>query len=383
MSVAQSMLEKVTPGNVWDKNESGSVKGLHLRVLPSGSKAYYFVYTTKSGIQRRPKIGGYTEIDLGEARKRARTLSNRVSVGEDPKGQWDIQRAEKTVSEAFIGTLDGLWSQKRYIQSGRRAEVIRLFKLFPQGVTGQKLSDLTQKDIRVWHTWAEKPILANRALEVLSRVFTYSIEQGWCSQNPCIGVKANIEKKRKRFATPEEIKLIGEKLYEQTKSGDWKSEGALFLLGLLFTGSRPRVLELAEYKSLSRRPEGYAILDAKGKGTAESGENETVILPKQFLDLLDTYPRPKNGRIFGSSWKWRSVWNQIRTEVGCTDLWARDLRRTFATVGLSNGISIGAIGEVLNHKSAQTTKIYAKVFDQVKVETTSQIADRMEEIFNT
>jgi site-specific recombinase XerD len=40
------------------------------------------------------------------------------------------------------------------------------------------------------------------------------------------------------------------------------------------------------------------------------------------------------------------------------------MRRTFATVALSNGVPIGQVGELLGHASTQTTKIYAKLLEE-------------------
>ena len=74
------------------------------------------------------------------------------------------------------------------------------------------------------------------------------------------------------------------------------------------------------------------------------------------------------------------LWNAIRTEVGCTDLWARDLRRTFATVGLNSGVGIDLIGLSLNHTEADTTRIYARLHDQNRINTVTTIAERIEQI---
>lgn len=386
MTILEQMNSRVTPGSVWDKSELNSVKGLHLRVLPSGRRAFYFSYTTKSGVQRRPKIGDVPGTKLSEARDRARMLSSRIAIGEDPKGQWDQSKAEATVYEAFLDIATNYWNSPRFNRSGRHDEVSRLyFKMIEKPMGASKLSDVTFQQVRMWHasTGFGSPTYANRALEVLSKIFSYQIEKGWPGVNPCKGVKANPEKKRKRFATPEELKLIGEKLNERLNRGGYSTSGALFILALAYTGARPKSLEIANWNDLAIDPEkGHGIYTFHGKSSADSGEDETVVFPKQLVDILAARPRLKSGKIFASHACWRSVWNQIRYEVGCTDLWARDLRRTFASVGLSSGVSIGAIGETLNHKSAQTTKVYAKIFDEAKIESATTIADKMQELMS-
>jgi integrase len=77
---------------------------------------------------------------------------------------------------------------------------------------------------------------------------------------------------------------------------------------------------------------------------------------------------------------YQPLWEKVSAEAGCPDLWARDLRRTFATVGMSSGIKMDTISELLNHKSVQTTKLYAKLNDDARVEASSAISNKISEI---
>jgi site-specific recombinase XerD len=47
-------------------------------------------------------------------------------------------------------------------------------------------------------------------------------------------------------------------------------------------------------------------------------------------------------------------------------------------VGFSAGVPIGAVGELLGHASAQTTKIYAKLMEDPALRAAESIASRME-----
>ena len=44
-------------------------------------------------------------------------------------------------------------------------------------------------------------------------------------------------------------------------------------------------------------------------------------------------------------------------------------RHTFATIGISSGIHIEVIGKLLGHNDLKTTAIYAKIMDDVKVDS--------------
>jgi integrase len=74
------------------------------------------------------------------------------------------------------------------------------------------------------------------------------------------------------------------------------------------------------------------------------------------------------------------LWAKIRKEAGCPDLRARDLRRTFATVGMSAGLKMDQISEILGHRSTQTTKIYAKLNIDSQIESARAIADAIEKV---
>ena len=46
-------------------------------------------------------------------------------------------------------------------------------------------------------------------------MFSYAMRWGWCKFNPCTGVRKNTEKKRTRYITDEELKLLMSEANEQ------------------------------------------------------------------------------------------------------------------------------------------------------------------------
>ncbi len=384
--VLEAMKRTVEPlAIVWDVGEKGSVKGLHLRVNRDGTKTFLLYYRTKSGTQRRPKLGAFGELTLPEARKRAKALMDRVAVGEDPKEQWDEAKAELTVAGLYERARLDHWAAERYQRSGWAREVQYLYKAHIEGpFRSDKLSELTPTRIRDWHKkYVKTPYAGNRALNVLSRMFRIAEEQELRPQNtnPCLLVKSHPEKKRKRFATLAEIKALGQCL---DRKADRYPKEVAFLYILMFSGSRPRAIERATWDQLKEvEIEGktHGVLTFKGKTSADSGEDEIVILPPQAMTILNRLPKTERGTITCNRMP-SKLWKKIRDEAGCTDLWARDLRRTFATIGMSDGVNKDQIGQLLNHKTADTTNVYAKLMDHAKVAAAASIANRMEEILN-
>jgi integrase len=379
------LIRNAAPGDtLYDRDSNQSVKGLHLRVHDTGKRAFYFYYRTKSGQQRRPMIGLFGDITLTQARSIAKDLRERVAKGEDPKGEWNAKRAEHTIASLYEEVLEKYWSKKRFETSGWKRVLGSYWKTNIKNEFGSlKLSEVTAPRIRAWLDGYEhtKRYSANRSLEVLSRLFSYAEEKGYREpgSNPCSAVKAFTEKKRKRYATKEEILRLAPLLERELEN---YPRAVAFLYTLIYTGSRPSFLERAERKNLVRFEVNgmvFGRLSSQGKMTDKTGDDDSVIIPPQAMRVIDSLPPRIDGSLFGIKLP-RKLWYRLRKEAGCVDLRARDLRRTFATVGMSGGLDMKIIGEVLNQKSAQTTMIYAKLMDDAKVEVTSNIADRMEKL---
>lgn len=287
-----------------------------------------------------------------------------------------------TVQELFEIVWDEHWNTERFQNSGYAKEVKANYLNHINEIFGaKKLSLVKRKAVREWHQALKKhPVAANRSLEVLSRMFSYAAEKDWVEQteNPCLFIKSHKERKRRRYATEAEIAKIGDLL---SRNYNDAPRGVTFLFTLLYSGARPRSLERARWQDLQIVDGGYGLLTADGKSTAETGEPESVLIPPQILEMMNALPRRIDGLIFGILIP-RHLWYRIRREAGCPDLWARDLRRTFATVGMSNGIKMDTISELLNHKSVQTTKIYAKLNDVERIKSVGIISDKISQILN-
>lgn len=384
MSFSNEDIRKLEPGKtLWDRGDKNSQPGLHVRAQASGKKSFMLYYRTRSGTQRRPKIGDFPVITVSEARKRAAAINHKVAIGEDPKGEWDETRKEPTVGDIYRMALEKHWSQERYIKSRRKSDVEHLWALYMEKpFNSLRLSEATTVKVRTWHTNLHgTPYAANRAREVLSRIFTFAEEHGHIpvNSNPCTAVPPYPEKSRKRYASPDELKLIIKSLHKYRET---HPRGVAYLWMLLLTGSRPIAIERATWNQLQIvEKDGlkYGVLTFFGKTTADTGEDEVVIIPPQAMDIILELPRLADNRIIGCTMPQR-LWDKIRTDAKCPDLWARDSRRLFASTGLSSGINLGTIGELLNHQSTQTTKTYAKLMLDARIAAVGSIANQIKSI---
>ena len=382
MSLIETLLTAKPGTLIWDKSHPTlSVKGLHLKVLGPGRASIHLYYRTMNGTQRRPKIGDFPTMKLADARKIAKEWLLEVVRGGDPSKERQEARAELTVKELFDLAMTKHWSAPKYQKSGWAKEVLNLWKNHLAGPFGSlKLSEVTAKMIREWHaSLSSTPYAANRSKAVLSKLFSFAELEEIRPQNtnPCALVSDHPEVKRERFATEEEIAAVGAILRREAPQSP---AAVAFLYLLILTGSRPRAIERARWEDLEifeQDCQFFGKLTFDGK----SGR-EVVILPPQAMDALKKVPIVSDGTITGIKMP-RRLWGRIREEVGCPDLWARDWRRTFASVGMSSGVAPSVIGELQNHKDAQTRQIYQKLFSETRAGAAYSIAEKLGKIMHS
>ncbi len=356
-------IANLKPGKtIWDKE----IKGLHARALTYG-KAFYLSYRTLDKKQCKKKIGDCNVLTLAQARSIAKKIlaENLLGVVAPPPSP--------KLKEVFLLCTKEHWAKEKYVQSGWSKEVEGLYRREIAPTFGElKLQDITAHQIEIWHNDLS-PVTGNRAKAVLSKLFLFAQKKRFIPQgiNPCSLVSGHKEKSRQRYATKEEIFAIG-KLLESERSEH--SMAVAFLYLLIFTGSRPSAIERARWDELSLTQSGVGLLRFEGKTGPE-----TVVIPAQAMEVINTIPR-KNEFIFGGMKMPRRLWSKIRKEAGCEDLWARDWRRTFSTIGLSSGHSIDLLAKSLNHSPQTAMEVYAKVSEEAQVKTVTSVADEMEKL---
>lgn len=264
------------------------------------------------------------------------------------------------VSTVFEELYRAKYSLPQYQRSGYAYEVRLNWQNHLAPFFGRRLiSKVTVPSVHDWHLrYLAWPYAGNRSKSLLSSIFSFAELKGYYvpQGNPCRAVPNHRERQRNRYAGPEELVKLGELLKAALET---HPREAIFIYFLLYTGSRPSAVERFTWNNLVFTSQETGFFRVNGK----SGE-ERVEISAEMMQLLDRLPR--EGRKGASSSEVvctfpRSFWERLREKAGCPDLWARDLRRTFATIGLSHGLTLGAVGELLNHKKLQTTMRYAKL----------------------
>jgi integrase len=204
---------------------------------------------------------------------------------------------------------------------------------------------------------------ANQALQQLRAM--YARAQDWelyDGRNPADRVKKFPKRSRERFVQSHEMPYLLRSLAEEGLRVE------TFFLTLLLTGARRDEARLMQWTHLD--------LDRAlwHKPTTKTGVPHTVPLADQLVTRLRAMPRvtafvfssspnTKNGFQAGE-WSVTAVehfWRKIRRRVGLRDVRIHDLRRTAASWLSINGSNIQVISAMLNHKSLQSTQIYARL----------------------
>ena len=365
VELSERNIKLAKPG---DTLRDPTITGLHLRCF-GNSKGFYLYYRTKGGVQRKPKLGDYGSITLTQARKVAQEMMAAVASGQDPSAS----RAESRVEH----TLDDLWDEywKRHgsrKKSGANDKWYWEKRIQPRLGT-ERLSHVTYSKVSdLMDSLAATPVNANRALALLSKMFSFGYRPlKWCgAENPCKGVARNKEKKRKRKASREEIQTLVD-LLRRELTGEQQGAAA-FLWLLMMTGARKGEIAATKWSEI----QGDRILLEEHK-TDDGGFDRIIYLPKAAREVLDLLPRT-SGTITGMQSP-QKLWDRLRKEAGCTDLTMHDLRRTFASVALSTGkLTLEQVMQMLGHTSAQTTKVYAWLMEDVATDAFAATAHAME-----
>lgn len=424
----QAASAKTELSHEWDSE----IRGFGLRITRHGSKSFVLKFMSPSGQQAWMSLGAYLDGgSLTAARDRAIAARQLIDSGRDPRVEAKKQRALPTVAEYSKTFLE---EQRGKVQPSTFKEIETALTKIVVPVLGRirvrdvervEVEDLFRKVSNGWRpgksiskdTTRATPILANRLLAYLGKMFSVAERRGFRAQgtNPCRLIPKNQESHgRQRYLTPLEIEWLGRVMKE---APDWHNEGgsakgyakdllipsafAIFAIQLLIlTGARVNeilslrwsqvdfsrgVLKLSQHKTM------------KTTGTKELPINDSVEGVLRHLQSLEVPQLGADWVIPGHRFGCHMVniqkpWQSIRKavhlasggSVNIDDVRLHDLRHTFASFGASNGESLPMLGSLLGHTQASTTQRYAHLFVDPRKEASDRISGKIaERLFGT
>lgn len=369
-----SAIKNASPGDII---QDDVVRGLHVRVFGQ-KRVFYLYYRTRDGQRRRPKIGAWPTFSIEQARKAARNVLTEVASGRDPSQQWAASRRAPMVNDLCDRYLEQYAPKKK--SEGEDARQIRLYvrprlgnKLVLQ-VTIDDIDRLIQDitDGKVPGQRKPAPVQANRTRALLSKMFSLAetrYKMRAQNTNPVRGAQRNKEQPRRRHITRDEFPRFRRAL---DAIGNEHPHEVAAITTLLFTGARVSEILNARKDQL----EGNRLWLSEHKTDEHIGD-KFVTIPDAAIDLMqfdwdDDEPLIFEGKPI------RNVWKKICAHAGIEGLRLQDLRRSFASVALANGVSLDQLGEMLAHRSTQTTARYAWLLDDKRKDVANLTVRAME-----
>ena len=349
--------------DVWDS----LVSGFGVRLSPGGHCAFVTRYRVH-GRLRRLTIGPYPRVSLADARQRARDALREAQGGTDIAAQKIEARQAETFAGLAAEYINFHASKKR---SGR--EDVRILRGSPHkkrtGKTphvpivtrwgARKVKEVTRRDVRelVDEIGLRAPIMANRVLALVRKVFNFGIDRDWLEVNPCHRVKrAAPERQRDRVLNEEEIRLV------------WKALDAesllianLFRLRLL-TAQRGGEVHGASWSEFDLTSGWWTIPAERSKNRLA----HRVPLSPPALRLL----KERRATVGDSPWVFPSsrktgphiahAQKAIERIVAASgvDFQGHDLRRTAASLMVGAGVPRLVVSKILNHVETGVTAVY-------------------------
>lgn len=239
MKLTKEAIEALEPGAsdtfVWDLE----LKGLGVRLFPSGTRKFVLQYRTAGGQQRRLGLGSFPALSCKRARELAKVRLGEIIEGADPAAAKSAYRAAMTVAElcdAYLEAADqGLIIGKR--GAAKKASTLatdrgRIERHIKPLLGATKAMDVTTADIERFKnavaigktaSIAKTKLrgravvtggkgTATRTLGLLGGVFSWGRAQGIVTGNPVIGIKRFAGRQRKVIMTPDQYRALGDAL---------------------------------------------------------------------------------------------------------------------------------------------------------------------------
>ena len=346
--------------------QDSKIPGLKIRITANDIKTFCVFKRVKGGSPIRTTLGRFPDMSIEQARRQAAVILAEIAEGGNPS---EVKRALK--AELTFGDLFDLYLVRHanvHKKTGKE-DMQRYKQYLETPLSKKRLSAITKIEIATIHskiTSDGHPAVANRVLALLSVVFNRGIEWGITENNPCAKIRRNKEVSRERFLQSEELP----RFFAALEAEPNPTIRDYIWLSLLSGARQANVLNM-KWSEINL-VEGVWHIPMTKNGTPQN-----IPLPVPAVNLLKTrrkvvaaaevYVFPGTG-VTGHLVEPKKAWAKLLERANIQGLRLHDLRRTMGSWQAKTGASLSVIGKSLNHKSVQTTSIYARLdIDPVRV----------------
>jgi integrase len=361
---------------IW--RDEGSPHGLHVYVGRRG--ATFYRVAKVAGKRTETRIGDATAMRVTKAREAARSLA--AGVKEAAAAPIRVRTDGPTVDQAWDSYVaaaeSGAFIAGRHrTAASTLASYKYLYGAHIKPRYGRKSLHALAKDVHAIHRkMHDKPVAANRLLQVVSNLYVHAARSGaWQKPNPTLDpitgrtVRKYPVKSRERFLTTAEAARV--LAYAATEEDPWNDFWSLLIL----TGVRLSNLREMKWGELDLRAADatWSIPITKNR------EPHIVPLSAEAVAILEkrlaAAPKVGKGKKCrpASPWVFPMKQNPAKCISDCDHAWARvkkhapiegvrihDLRRTGGSWATQAGHPQAAVGKFIGDKSPNATAVYAR-----------------------
>jgi|APSaa5957512535_1039671.scaffolds.fasta_scaffold15235_1 integrase len=347
---------------------------LGLRITPTGKKSFVYMYRYDSR-PRMMTLGRYPVLTLADARVDLAKAKALLAKGQDP-GTLFLQVKADHQGTPTVSHLAAEFIQKRSQNKKAWQEEQRILQkdVLPKW-KHRKAQDIKRRDVIVLlDRIVERgsPIMANRTLGVLNRMFNFGIRRAILEGNPCsIIERPGEESPRDRVLSSEEIKNFWINIDKCRMSNGTK----LALKFLLVCLQRKSEVAQAEWVDFDINSGWWNIPKEKTKNKLSHRvylSNTAIELLKKIKELsgdsiyLFPSPRPDRNKPITPRSLSQALLKNLNT-LKIEQFAPHDLRRSGSSHMTGNGIPRETVQKILNHVERGVTKVYDRYsYDQEK-----------------
>ena len=351
---------------VWDSR----TRGLGVRVRPSGYRAFVYLDIRDDSSGRRHTLGPAETLTVEQARTLCRDIEG---------GSADDRKQSPTLQD-FVATVWKTERQARCKPSTRRRHNISLRTQLLPTFGHIRLDRISRKNVNRWFDRysARAPGGANYTLDLLRQIMNHAKLHGHVDTNPATGIQRNPRRRFNRFLSQAELSRLHDVLATlETERPSCRAWADIIRL-LLLTGCRCG--EIINLKWAEVAADALELSDSKTgpRKVYLNGEARSVIARQPRSDSPHAFPSPRDpSRPIGGT---RDFWHRLRKRIDIEDVRLHDLRHTFASYAVMQGVPLPTVARLLGHRNVSMTLRYAHVADREVEVAAERIGDAISAI---
>jgi len=306
------------------------------------------------------------------AEKRYMELAEKIRIAAEvaiAEGRNPFPKATRTVRMA----VDSLLKQERLTNAG-----YYLIREFARSMGDRVINSLSHEEVQAWvekhfsdpltGTWRVKPSTIRTETSVLKAMWSREYDLGNV-RRPLKLTLPTLSPGRILFMTPAQAKAV--------MSNETNTTGRLFMF-LLKTGARPREAFNLRWEDVVLRDSsgdplvcGHVTLRSK-KGKRGTVRARTLTLDEDLTHILRHTLHQPHGYVFETSegrprtgknadLTLNKTWQRLKKKLGpdFKDFTVYDMRHTFASNMIQNGVPLEKLAVLMGHTRLETTRLYA------------------------